>query len=42
MGNRTRKKTKKKVLLKDLLKRKWDEVNKIPKKQPVSQCKWTA
>ncbi|SER94940.1 MULTISPECIES: hypothetical protein [Salipaludibacillus] len=42
MGSRARRKLKKKVLWKDLLKRKWDEVNKIPKKQPVSQFKWIA
>ncbi|MDQ0255401.1 hypothetical protein J2S74_002783 [Evansella vedderi] len=32
----------KKDLLKDLLKRSWDEVNKIPKRQPVSQSKTIA
>jgi hypothetical protein len=42
VGSRERRKQKKKILWKDLLKRKWDEVNKIPKKQPVSQCKWPA
>lgn len=40
-GNK-RKRTKKKLLWRDLLKRKLDEVNKIPKKQPASQSRTLA
>ncbi|WP_416151250.1 hypothetical protein ACM26V_09875 [Salipaludibacillus sp. HK11] len=42
MSNSIKKKNKKKVLWRDLLKKKWDEVNKIPKKRPLSQFKWIA
>jgi len=43
MGSSSAKKrAKKKILWRDLLKKKWDEVNKIPRKQPTSQCKWIA
>lgn len=35
-GNQTRRKNRKKLLWRDLLKRKLEEVQKNPKKQPVS------
>ncbi|MFC4735340.1 hypothetical protein ACFO4L_01965 [Bacillus daqingensis] len=38
-GNKSRRKSRKKLLWRDLLKRKLEEVNKIPKKQPVSQSR---
>lgn len=38
----SKKKKLKKDLWKDLLKRKWEEVNRIPKRQPVSQSRTTA
>ncbi|MFA9555811.1 hypothetical protein ACERII_00690 [Evansella sp. AB-rgal1] len=40
-GSKKRKKLKK-DLWKDLLKRKWDEVNKVPKRGPVSNWKTIA
>ncbi|WP_268876155.1 MULTISPECIES: hypothetical protein [Bacillaceae] len=42
MKGSTKRKKLKKELWKDLLKRKWDEVNKVPKRQPVSQSKTIA
>ncbi|WP_257009874.1 hypothetical protein [Evansella halocellulosilytica] len=42
MKGKTRKKRKKKLLWQDLLKRKWDEVNRIPKRGPVSHSKTIA
>ncbi|MGJ9382519.1 MULTISPECIES: hypothetical protein [Salipaludibacillus] len=41
MGSKAKRKGKKKLLWKDLLKRKWEEVNS-PKKGPVSHFKWIA
>ncbi|WP_281260568.1 hypothetical protein [Alkalicoccus saliphilus] len=34
-GNKAKRRSKRKLLWRDLLKRKLDEVNKAPKKQPV-------
>ncbi|SDZ00631.1 hypothetical protein SAMN05421736_10555 [Evansella caseinilytica] len=42
MKNSTKKKKFKKRLLKDLLKRKWEEVNKLPSREPASQLKTIA
>lgn len=42
MKGSAKKKKLKKEVWKELLKKKWDEVNKIPKRQPVSQLKTIA
>ncbi|ADU31157.1 hypothetical protein [Evansella cellulosilytica] len=42
MKGSTKRKRLKKELWKDYLKRKWDEVNKIPKRNPSTQSKTIA
>ncbi|WP_255243554.1 MULTISPECIES: hypothetical protein [Evansella] len=42
MKGSTKRKKLKKGLWKDLLKRKWDEVNRLPNRGPVSQSKTIA
>ncbi|WP_268877395.1 MULTISPECIES: hypothetical protein [Alteribacter] len=41
-GKEKRRKNRKKQLWQDLLKRKWNEVNRIPRREPTSQSKTIA
>ncbi|WP_280951832.1 hypothetical protein [Alteribacter populi] len=42
MKGRDKKRKKKKLVWQDLLKKKWDEVNRIPRRGPASQSKTIA